>query len=329
MDQHMSIRILKPGMFSSVQDRGRFGFQRYGVSISGSMDQYAASVANLLTGNSRDEAVLEITLHGMQAEFLEDCLVAFCGGGSIPFISGRPLVCNKAIWIPKHSVIEFRYNQTGCRLYMAVAGGWNAAKVMNSRSSFPAAGAGKILETGDVLYGGLPSRRAVKIVALMDTSTLSMASWGYGETDIAAGGNMIRVLQGPEWDFFTETSHDHWLHCFYTLTNASNRMGYRLAGEVLQLREHKEMISTAVTMGTVQVTPDGNPLILMADAQTTGGYPRIAQVIEVDFSICAQKKPGDQIRFTVITPTQAEDLFFEREEQLTRLEKTIQSKMGI
>jgi antagonist of KipI len=329
MEEHMSIKILKAGIHSSIQDRGRFGFQRYGVSISGCMDQYAAAVANLLTGNSRNEALVEITLHGMQIQFLEDSLVAFSGGGALPFIHDHQLSINKAIWIPRDSVIDFRYHHTGCRLYMAVAGGWNSAIVMNSRSSFPWVGAGKLLTAGDILDGGFPSRRAVKIVEQMDTSTISMANWGYAETEIHTGGSLIRVMKGPEWELFTNISQTHWLQADYELTNASNRMGYRLSGEPLMLHEPKEMISTAVTMGTVQVTPDGSPLILMADAQTTGGYPRIAQVIDVDCSICAQKKPGDQIRFSIVTATDAEALFIEREEQLVRLEKTIQSKMGI
>jgi antagonist of KipI len=325
----MSIKILKPGIQSSVQDRGRFGFQRYGVSISGCMDQYASSIANLLTGNSRNEALVEITLHGTQFVVLEDCLLAFCGGGSLPYIGNFPLGLNKAIWVPQNSVIDFRYNDSGCRLYMAVAGGWNTAKVMNSRSIFPAAGAGKALEAGDVLYGGLPSRRAVKIVELMDTSGISLSGWGYGATVVQTGGTMIRVMKGPEWELFTDESHAHWVQSDYTITNASNRMGYRLSGKILMLKGKKEMISTAVTMGTVQVTPDGNPLILMADAQTTGGYPRIAQVIDVDCSICAQKKPGDHFRFTLVSANDAEELYIDREVQLARLEKTIQSKMGI
>ena len=291
----MSIRIHKAGVLSSLQDRGRFGFRRYGVPASGSMDQHAASIANLLTGNLRDEAVLEITLHGMQVEFIDDSLVAFTGGGSRPFIGDRPMDINKAIWVPRGSVMDFRYHPTGCRLYMAIAGGWIAEKIMNSRSCYPAAGAGKIYSAGDVIYGGQPSQRAVKIVEQMDTSVISMAGWGYGSME--SQSNAVRVIKGPEWDEFTAASHDNWMNTKYTVTASSNRMGYRLSGNALQLRHKKELISTAVMMGTIQVTPDGNPLILLADAQTTGGYPRLAQVIEVDFPVLAQKRPGDKISF--------------------------------
>jgi antagonist of KipI len=160
----------------------------------------------------------------------------------------------------------------------------------------------------------------------MDTSMVSMVGWGYSLNEHTT--NAVRVMEGPEWHLFTTASHYNWQHSHYTVTTSSNRMGYRLSGNALQLKHTQEMISTAVTMGTIQVTPDGNPLILLADAQTTGGYPRIAQVIEVDFPILAQKRPGDKISFTKVNPDIASSLFIQHEEQLHRLEKTIQSKTG-
>ena len=322
----MSIRIRKAGILSSLQDLGRFGYRRYGVPVSGSMDQHSAAIANLLAGNQRDEAVLEVTMHGMQAEFLDDSLVAFTGSGSRPFIGDQPIDMNKAVWVPRDSVIDFRYHPEGCRLYMAIAGGWIADKVMNSRSCYPAAGAGKTVSAGDILYGGQPSHRAVKIVEQMDTSVISMAGWGYGSQE--ADRHTVRVIRGPEWDEFTAASHENWMNTPYTVTTSSNRMGYRLSGNALQLKHKKELISTAVMMGTVQVTPDGNPLILLADAQTTGGYPRIAQVIEVDIPVLGQKRPGDKISFFMANPDIAEALYIKQEEELARLEKTIQSKTG-
>jgi antagonist of KipI len=291
------------------------------------MDQHAAAVANLLAGNHREEAVMEITLHGMQVEFLQDSLVAFAGGGSRPFVGTRAIDIHKAVWILKGSVMDFRYHESGCRLYMAIAGGWMADKVMNSRSCFPAAGAGKVIVAGDSLYGGQPSHRAVKIVAEMDTSAISMAGWGYGVQEKEV--QTVRVIMGPEWDEFTAASHDNWMNSRYTVTTSSNRMGYRLSGDALQLKHNRDLISSAVTMGTVQVTPDGNPLILLADSQTTGGYPRIAQVIDVDFSILAQKRPGDKISFLMVNPDIAESLYILNDEQLSKLEKTIQSKTGV
>jgi antagonist of KipI len=323
----MSIRIRKTGILSSLQDCGRIGFRRYGVPVSGSMDQHAAAVANLLAGNHREEAVIEITLHGMQVEFLQDSLVAFTGSGSRPYLGARAIDINKAVWILKGSVIDFRYHESGCRLYMAIAGGWMADKIMNSRSCFPPAGAGKIIAVGDYLYGGRPSHRAVKIVGQMDTSAVSMSGWGYGVQEKAT--DVVRVMKGHEWEEFTAASHENWMNSRYTVTTSSNRMGYRLSGNALQLKHQKEMISSAVVMGAVQVTPDGNPLILLSDAQTTGGYPRIAQVIDVDFSILAQKRPGDKISFLLVNPDIAESLYILNDEQLSRLEKTIESKTAI
>lgn len=323
----MSIRIRKAGILSSLQDHGRFGFRRFGVPSSGSMDQYSAAIANLLVGNHRQEAVLEITMQGLQVEFLEDSLVAFSGNGSRPYVGNQPIDINKPVWIPQYSVMDLKYHSVGCHLYMAIAGGWIQETVMSSRSSYAAAGAGHSLVAGDVLQGGQPSQRAVKIVEQLDTSKINMAHWGYGAME--AIPDTVRVLRGPEWYDFTSASHDNWMNTLYTVTTSSNRMGYRLSGNALQLKHAKEMISTAVMMGTVQVTPDENPLILLADAQTTGGYPRIAQVIEVDFPVLAQKRPGDKIGFVLVEPDIAESLFISNEKQLLRLEKAVQSKIGI
>ena len=321
----MSIKITKPGIYSSVQDQGRFGFRRYGVPVSGSMDKFAAGIANLLIGNSRNEAVLEITLHGLEFIFLQDSLVSFAGGGSRPYADHHALDMYKAIWLPKDTVVNFRHHPDGCRLYMGIAGGWSEPLFMKSRSCFPTAGAGKVIKAGDQLSGGLPSPLAVKIVGEMDTSKISMAGWGYSETSIRT--DIVRVIKGPEWDLFSEDSRNSWLRSSFTVTQSSNRMGYRLSGDPLLLGVKKEMISTAVTMGMVQVTPDGMPLLLMADAQTIGGYPRIATVIDADLPVCAQIKPGDKIRFKEVTPHFAEALYIEKEEQLLRLEHLINTKM--
>jgi antagonist of KipI len=139
----------------------------------------------------------------------------------------------------------------------------------------------------------------------------------------------IRVLRGPEWEQFNESSKKAWLSSYYQVTQSSDRMGYALSGEALGLSEQKEMISTAVSSGTVQVIPDGSPVLLMADAQTTGGYPRIAQVIDVDIAVCAQKRPGDKVRFREVSPPVAEELWKNRIEERERLEKTIGVKFSI
>jgi antagonist of KipI len=296
------------------------------------MDKFAAGIANMLIGNSRNEAVLEITLHGLEIIFLQDSLVSFAGGGSRPYADHLALDIYKAIWIPKDTVVNFRHHPDGCRLYMGIAGGWSEPLFMKSRSCYPIAGAGKLIKAGDQLSGGLPSPLAVKIVGEMDTSKVSMAGWGYHETEKEKSylqSESVRVTRGPEWDLFSEDSRNSWLRSSFTVTQSSNRMGYRLSGDPLLLAIKKEMISTAVTTGMVQVTPDGMPLLLMADAQTIGGYPRIATVIDADLTICAQKKPGDKIRFAEETVQNAEALYIQREEQLLRIEHLINTKMQI
>jgi antagonist of KipI len=172
----------------------------------------------------------------------------------------------------------------------------------------------------------------------MVSENVVVSKWGAIELIEEVETDCIRVMRGHEWEQFNKVSQNKWLNDRFTVSNSSDRMGVRLeggdlrreqvAGGGLQEADH-EMISTAVTMGTVQVIPDGSPLILMADAQTTGGYPRIAQVIDADLPILAQKRPGDKIRFREVSPLVAEELYINRQEELIRLKRNIRTKFSI
>ncbi|MFZ9660895.1 MAG: biotin-dependent carboxyltransferase family protein [Chitinophagaceae bacterium] len=319
----MSIKVLKTGILASLQDQGRRGYQRIGVPVSGAMDKHAASVANLLCGNDRDEAVIECTLQGSSFSFLEDHLVAFSGSGSVPQCGGRELPVNKAIFIPSGKQIDLTYSNSGCRMYMAIAGGFQSVPVMGSRSTYIPAGAGKSLQTGDILRRNDLSNLSENILKKMRADDIRVAKWGSVELLIAEKMDTIRVMKGAEWNWFSEKAQKQFLNHEYRLSSLSDRMGYRLEGEMLEMKLKEEMISTAVTMGTIQVVHGGMPLILMADAQTTGGYPRIAQVIESDLSYCAQRRPGDSIKFREVSFSVAKELLTELEEELQRISKSI------
>ncbi len=325
----MSLLILKSGLYSSVQDQGRWGFQRMGVPVSGCMDKQAASVANMLCGNPKDRAVIEFVMHGAQIRFDEDHLVAFSGSGAVPVSEGKELLLNRAIFVPKNSIIDLRYTDKGCRLYMAVGGGIDTPVIMGSRSAYEPAGAGAKLKAGDALPVGIRSDITDRMISRMAHHGVSVAKWGAVELLEEFDTDCIRVLRGPEWEQFNKDSQIKWSSAYYQITHASDRMGYKLSGEPLLLEKREEMISTAVCAGTIQVIPDGSPLILMADAQTTGGYPRIAQVIDADMSICAQKRPGDQVRFREVSETVAQELYLNRRQELARLERTVGTKFSI
>jgi antagonist of KipI len=359
----MAVTILKTGIQCTVQDQGRRGYQRYGVPVGGAMDKHAAAVANMLCGNAYDAAVLEFVLHGASIRFDDDALIAFAGGGAIPYLQGpylqgphlqgphlggrekkkaSALPVHKNIFVPKNTIVELQYSDKGCRMYMAIAGGFDLPVVMGSRSMYePVGSGGKQVAGGGLQVAGV-SEVSQSILKTMLSENVVVAKWGAIELIEEVETDCIRVTRGHEWGLFNKVSQNKWLNDRFTISNSSDRMGVKLEGGDLRRemrnpnivggrsREaEQEMISTAVTVGTVQVIPDGSPLILMADAQTTGGYPRIAQVIDADLPILAQKRPGDKIRFREVSPLVAVELYISRQEELIRLKRNIRTKFSI
>jgi antagonist of KipI len=327
----MAIRVIKPGAYTTVQDTGRYGYQRYGVPVGGSMDRFAGALANILCGNPWDAALLEISFHGTRLFFDEDHLVAFTGGGARAFTDeGAELPMNRAIFIPQFSVIDTRYHPEGSRLYMALAGGIDVTNVMNSRSSYPPAGVDHQLRDKEI-YRTLPvSAWAGKVMAELGGRKVSAAKWGPADPMISYGAGEVRAMKGPEWERFGSARLSGFFAGSFGISRDSDRMGYRLDSlpgtESPALTEPYEMISTAVTKGTVQVVPGGELMVLMSDAQTTGGYPRIAQVIAADLPLLAQKKPGDTIVFREVSAGKAEELYLTQIRDLLRLEKNCKAK---
>jgi len=324
----MSIQIIKTGIFSSVQDQGRRGMQRYGIPVAGCMDRHAAAIANLMCGNSIGDAVLEFTYHGAMLLFHTEHLVCFTGGGSRVFGDGRALPFDRAMLIPAGTSVELGYADIGCRTYMAVGGGINIAEVLGSRSMYRGIGPER-LEPRQELATGTPSSRSESMRRQINGSGLTVARWGSIELLEHFTSDLIRVTRGPDWHMFTPASRHSFLNSQYKLSNTSDRMGSLLEGECLSLASREEMISTSVCTGTVQVIPDGSPLVLMADAQTIGGYPRIGQVIESDLGLLAQKRPGDTIRFREVSHLVAEELYINRRRELARLERSLKVKFSV
>lgn len=289
----MAIHIIKTGLQLSVQDMGRLGSRRFGVPIGGSMDMQAAQIANILCGNELNAAVLEVVLHGAKLCADATHLISFTGSGARVFINEEEVALYRPIKVAPGTIIDFKYHSEGCRMYMAIAGGFETPMIMGSRS-FSSVLDMQPLEIGSKLHTSHISALAQK---LMNHSN-GVASWG---SKYSSDKSAIRFIAGPEWEMLNDGSKELWVENKFEVKVRSNRMGYRLKGPALETIEPVQMISTAVMPGTVQLTPEGDPLLLMADAQTTGGYPRIAQVIEADLSKCAQKRPGDIIQFEKVT----------------------------
>jgi antagonist of KipI len=334
----MSLNILKPGLLTTVQDTGRFGYRKDGIIVSGAMDNLALRIANLLVGNPESAATLEITLTGPEILFEADYLVALTGANLNPSINGEPVKMWRPVLIKKGSRLNFGKTATGCRTYLGVSGSFDIPKILGSYSTYLRAVIGglhgKALQAGDSLAGNQPTALVEKLSKKLDKRAQAT---GFGEAPWTltpffypelSRHPIIRAIKGPEFGWFAPDAQNSFWEEPFSVTPQSDRMGYRLQGpELLQLNT-KELLSTGVTFGTVQVPAQGNPLVLMADHQTTGGYPRLAQVITADFSGLAQVRPGEFIRFKEISLPEAQHLLITQEKRIAQLKQLLRLKFN-
>ncbi|HUG57567.1 MAG TPA: biotin-dependent carboxyltransferase family protein [Candidimonas sp.] len=320
----MSITVIKPGLLSSFQDLGRFGYQHLGVSVGGAMDCRAHRLANLLVGNSEEEATLEVTLKGPTLRFNAPGCIAISGAQLSPTLNNRPIPNNRPLIIRAGDVLAFGTRTTGMRAYIAWSGGIDLPIVLSSRSTYLRGGfggfQGRALQKDDILT----MRSSIDIARLHD---LEQELWKIKVYLPAILGLVpraaIRVMRGAHTDLFTEASINDFFTGNYRISPQSERMGYRLEGTPLSLKSTTQLLSEATSFGTIQVPQDGNPIILMADRQTTGGYAKIAHVATVDLPVIAQCMPGESLRFTETTLAQAQQLDNQREEAFGRLYQTL------
>lgn len=327
----MSCSILRPGLLTTLQDAGRFGFQQVGVIVSGPMDALALRVANLLVGNQGGAAALEITLLGPKIRFEADHLIALTGANLSAKLDGKPVPLNRPLAVRRGCELAFGSAHIGCRAYLAVSGGFDVPEVLGSRATYLRAGLGglegRALRAGDVLPapGPTPAGKRLHQQLLGHSSVQEWAtSTWYPDpqlTPVPSNNPIIRAMRGPEYDLFTKESQQAFWQEEFTVTPNSDRMGFRLAGPVLQLQTELEILSTAVTFGTVQVPAGGAPIVLMADHQTTGGYPRLAQVMTADLPRLAQVPPGGRLRFQEISLSDAQYWYLHQQQALQQLQQ--------
>ena len=326
----MSIRVLHSGLLTTIQDIGRYGSQKFGVIVSGAMDSYSLRLANLLVGNKENEATLEITLFGTTLQFDEDTLISITGGDFLPTIDGKKVLSWRPILVKKNSVLKFNSAIKGSRAYVAFAGGIDIPEIMESKSTYLRANIGgfkgRALQKGDIFSVGEVSEIGEKLIEQLKNSD---ATWSVDFNNLIRfeQNQYIRVLKGTEFNRFDQKSQNTFFERPYTLTVQSDRMGYRLDGPTLSLAENFELLSEGVTFGTVQIPSNGQPIILMADRQTTGGYPKIAQVITADLPSLAQIQPTGTIRFKEITLAEAENEIFKNEQQIKNIKNAIHYKI--
>jgi antagonist of KipI len=322
----VSARVVSGGLQTTVQDLGRPRTQRHAVPVGGAMDAIALRLANLLVGNDENAAALEATLLGPALKFESPALIAICGADLSATIDSVPIGRWRAALVPVGATLRFARPEAGCRAYVAFAGGIDVPAVFDSRATYMRGAFGGIdgraLRDGDEVRFGRPSALSQRIAASLrdDSAKVSVAHWyaGVNLRPLYATEPIVRLVPGAHTEALDAESRTALFGDRFRVSASSDRMGYRIEGPQLRLRERVEMLSEGVTFGTVQLPPGGAPIILMADGQTTGGYPRIGEVASVDLPLVAQLKPGDRIQFAPISLDDAQRLYLEREQELAQ-----------
>jgi antagonist of KipI len=314
----MTATVLRAGFLTSVQDLGRAGYRQFGVSSGGALDRHALRVANLLAGNEESAAGLEITLGGLQLRFADERIVAWCGGEFDVRVGSTSLPAGHAALINAGEELKFNHPKTGCRCWLAISGGIDVPTVLGSRSTDLRASFGGF--EGRALRDGVVIGLGARPGSSRQVGTTTISSWSAPEpwSQTAGSGPVLRFVRGADWNRFNASPLQRFTNEAFAVSPDSDRMGVRLAGPELRPTNHAELISEAVAPGTIQVPPSGKPILLLGDCQTIGGYPKIAHVITVDFSVAAQLRAGDRVRFSEVLLTDAHRLLLQRERELER-----------
>jgi antagonist of KipI len=323
----MSVIVERAGFLTSVQDLGRTGFRQFGVSSGGALDWFGLRVANLLVGNDEGAAGLEITLGGLQLRFEDERVVAWCGGEFEVQIGSKQFPAGHAAHVQPGERLKFGRPHIGCRAWLAVSGGIDVPAVLRSQSTDLRAQfggfEGRAFRDGDQLRLGNFRRSSAFAKATADRQTAATASispWTapHDWVSPAKPKPILRFIRGVDWKRFNASALERLTTKAFNVSPDSDRMGVRLEGSELKRVDDGDLISEAVAPGTIQVPPNGKPILLLGDCQTIGGYPKIAHVITVDLGVAAQLRAGDHVCFSEVALTDAHRLLVEREREFDR-----------
>lgn len=315
----MSIKITRPGISTTLQDIGRSGYRNIGIGTAGAMDGFACRIANYLCGNSDGDTVIEMNFPAPEILFNNDALIAITGADFSPRINEENAGVWKTLFVKKGDVLTFVKPLSGSRAYLAVTGGWAAQQWLGSCSTHlklrTGGHFGRVLQAKDELIF-LPSKYPL--------ATRKVFPWSVSRTEldkIYSPANAIRCIAAPEYDQLTDESKRSLEQQQFTISRQSDRMGFHLIAEPLSRSDVIELVSSPVDCGTLQLLPGGNCIVLMADHQTTGGYPRIASVIKADLPKLAQARPGDPLNFRIVSIGEAENKYIQMLESLGQIKK--------
>jgi antagonist of KipI len=320
----MSLKIIRQGVLDTVQDLGRYGYQYLGINCNGAMDRFSMQLANALLGKQLAAPVLEIHFPASQFVFEKEAVICITGADLTPSINGEPIPLDRPIAVARRSILKFDKLQTGARCYMSVLNDLQVDCWMNSYSTN--------LKSAT---GGLQGRRLLKNDVVPFVNTVQVSSvheksyfiFPWKANDVVDSRNEIEFLIGSEWHWLTKDAQDMFQENWFQITYEADRMGYQLAGQTLQVKNNEQLVSSAVCFGTVQLLPSGQLIVLMADHQTAGGYPRIAYVISAHLPILAQKKPNDVVRFKMTSLEEAEKKILAQKKYLLQLQIACKFRM--
>ncbi len=312
----MSIKIIKPGICTAIQDLGRTGYRSLGIGQGGVMDFFAASVANYLVGNDENAALIEMHFPAATIVFQSAARISITGADFAAHINDTPVSLYQPLYITDGDVLSFKKNNSGARAYIAIGGGMMADKWLGSFSTHIKVQAGgykgRLLQKDDEI--GLNTVAPIKHNKKFSIAPSVIES-------IYTKDNVIRCIAGPEYHLLNTESENIFSNALFVISNQSDRMGYRLRGDVLSLKNTVELISSAVGFGTIQLLPNGQLIVLMADHQTTGGYPRISAVITADFPKLAQLRVNTPIKFKLISLSKAEEILLSMHQTINEIKK--------
>jgi antagonist of KipI len=316
----MNLRIIKAGVLDTVQDMGRYGWQHLGINPGGVMDKLSAQVANILVGNDRHEPVIELHFPASSFFFEQPALISLSGADFSATINGDEVPTLHPVLVSKYSILQFHSMVKGARAYLAIKGGLDLTKWLGSNSTHIKASAGgykgRSLQSDDEIRLGA----APDLCPLIGKKEYIVLPWKADTASNSEDTEEIHILPGNEFGRLAGSSKEKLNQQSYVVTNQSDRMGYQLKGEPLSVNTNEEVVSSGVNFGTVQLLPGGQLIVLMADHQTTGGFPRVAHVITADHSNLAQMKPGDTIRFKFTELATAENLLIKQHQHLLQLQ---------
>lgn len=319
------ISVLQPGLLTTVQDLGRPGYQQYGVVVGGALDGFAARALNLCVGNGENAALLEMAQTGPDLVFDREVLIAWGGADFAARVNEEPLPRERAGRVAAGEVVSFGLARSGLRAWLAIAGGIDVPLVMGSRSTYRRGGIGghqgRTLVAGDALKLFEPSPWARQQLAALRAARKRATAWTVRPDVLGkpAQPGTVRVLRGPECGWFTKEAVRAFFSAEWRATKEADRMGVRLQGPELALAEPREMISSPVNAGVVQVPAAGQPIVLLPSRQSVGGYPRLAAVVTADLGRIAQLRPDDIVRFVETNLATAQDIYLARERDLNRV----------